>query len=152
MLTTVNVNVLFPKCSCDYTFVFIRYCAFRLLTYIFTVLYHRARLNSRHFQAVRKKICRENVYLYFAFWFSFLERCNGRTRREKERKKHVSSKKKLSALLPLMRIGRLRAVHSPCLAYFLFYQARSREDYRHRGITILKLRQLGGDLQPVMES
>lgn len=38
----------------------------------------------------------------------------------KREKKHVSGKKKLSVLLPLMRVGRLRAVHSPCLAYFYF--------------------------------
>lgn len=35
---------------------------------------------------------------------------------------------------------------------FLFYQAHSGEDYRHRGITVLKLLQPGSDLKPVMES
>ena len=59
---------------------------------------------------------------------------------------------KLSGLV-LMHVGRLQAVHSPCsYSLFLFYQAHSRGDYRHRGITILKLLQPGSDLQPVMES
>lgn len=40
-----------------------------------------------------------------------------------------------------------------CFAYFvLFYQTHGREDYRHRGITVLKLLQTGSDLQPAMES
>lgn len=62
-------------------------------------------------------------------------------------KKHVSSKKKTSE----KDSGELSGLVLMHVESFSFYQAHSREDYRHRGITILKLLQPGSDLQPVME-
>lgn len=89
---------------------------------------------------------RQRVYLYFSFWFSFLERCNGKTR-GRERKNMLAQKKKTSE----KDSGELSGLVLMHVESFSFYQAHSREDYRHRGITILKLLQPGSDLQPVME-
>lgn len=70
---------------------------------------------------------------------------------EKRReKKHVSGKKKTFGVVAVDACREAAGSSLSMFSLFLFYQARSREDYRHRGITILKLLQLGGDLQPVM--
>lgn len=75
-----------------------------------------------------------------------MERLEGRE------KKQVSSKKKKKAIWVGVDARREVAASSLSMfSLFLFYPAHCREDYRHRGITILKLLQPGCDLQPVME-
>lgn len=76
-----------------------------------------------------------------------------------ERKKHISSKKKKQkeTFRQTFWVGvdarrEVAASSLSMFSLFLFYQAHSREDYRNRGIRILKLPQPGSDLQPVMEN
>lgn len=75
------------------------------------------------------------VYLYFAFWFSFLERYNEMTGEEKGGEEKSTSASKQTGIDSLMHTGSLAASSLAMFSLFSYYQAYGREDYRHWGRT-----------------
>lgn len=67
------------------------------------------------------------VYLYFAFWFSFLERYNEMTVEEKGGEKSTSASKP-TGIDALMHTGSFAVSSLAMFSLFSYYQAYGRED------------------------